>query len=141
MLEMIIKPTTCLISGFSSITITSMIASTSFASEYPEVITYLVSITSLGFVYLMTYIWRTSWKEQSKINEKILDRLEKLDAKVEDKIEKLKEEVFKSEISFSNAKNAEKEMLTRDNIQMQQMINSIRELTGKISNLEVNGKL
>ena len=137
---MIIKPTTCLISGFSSITITSMIAQTTFASEYPEVITYLVSITSLGFVYLMTYIWRTSWK-QSKINEKIIERLEKLDAKIEDKIEKLKEEVFKSEISFSNAKNAEKEMLTRDNIQMQQMINSIRELTGKISNLEVNGKL
>ena len=130
MLEMIIKPTTCLISGFSSITITSMIAQTTFASEYPEVITYLVSITSLGFVYLMTYIWRTSWKQQSKIN-----------AKIEDKIEKLKEEVFKSEISFSNAKNAEKEMLTRDNIQMQQMINSIRELTGKISNLEVNGKI
>lgn len=138
---MIFKPSTCLISGCSSITVTSMIAQTSFAAEYPEVITYLVSITSLGFLYLMIYIWRTSWKEQSKINEKILDRLEKLDVRVEDKIEKLREEVFKSEISFANAKNAEKNILTRDNIQMQQVINSIRELTSKISNLEVNGKL
>lgn len=138
MIEMIaVKPFTILSSGFATLTATTMVASTDFASEHPEVLTYLIGIISLGFLYMMVYVWKTSWKQQNIINEKIIERLEKIDDKMEEKIERLKEEVYKSEINHAQIRVSEKESLQRENAQMELIINKLKDITEKISKVNI----
>lgn len=131
------KPLTIMMSSFATISATGYMASTEFAKEYPELMNYFIGIISLAFVYAMIYIWKTSWKQQNEINEKIIDRLEKLDSKMDEKIERLKEEVYKSEINHASMRNGEKEGLKRDNKQLQIMIRTIKDLTEKIKKVEI----
>lgn len=115
-----------------------------FTMTHPDIVNYLLGGLFLGLFYLVIYTWQTSWRQQNKINENqnkinesILHRLEALDKETDIKIEKIKEEVHKADFLHEQMRMTEKQTLYRDNQTMEILIKNLKELTNKISKLEI----
>lgn len=115
-----------------------------FTMAHPDIVNYLAGGLFLGLFYLVIYTWQTSWRQQNKINENqnkinesILHRLEALDKETDIKIEKIKDEVKKADYLHEQIRISEKESLHRENKSMEQLIHRLKELTDKISKLEI----
>lgn len=115
-----------------------------FTMAHPDIVNYIAGSVFLGFFYLVVYTWQKSWKDQNKINENqnrinesILHRLEALDKETDIKIEKIKEEVQKADYLHEQMRSNEKQSLHRDSKAMETLIERLKELTEKISKLEI----
>lgn len=108
---------------------------TEFAQEFPTM-TMGITISVIGaFCVLVMLIWKQAWQSQSKINDGIIDRLEKLSDKMDEdkqhldeKIERIREEANNAILRQAEARQSERERLITENNDAHVIIKEFRDI-------------
>lgn len=108
---------------------------TEFASKYPNM-TMGITVSVIGaFCVLVMLIWKQAWQSQSKINDGIIERLERLSNKMDEdkqhldeKIERIREEANNAILRQAEARQSERERLINENAAAHNIIREFHDL-------------